>query len=92
MCEKDFALGTNEKSEVKNMFMAVANHACLRDSQALQTQTKYTLNEIKAITTLSFNYTQHTDWTQYYPEFEPLSKKDELTIFWFNKDPTNRTK
>ena len=92
MCEKDFALRTNQKSEVKNMFMAVANHACLRDSHSLQMQTKYTLNEIKAITTLSFNYSQNTDWTQYYPEFEPLNKKDEMTTFWFNRDPTNRTK
>ena len=92
MCEKDFVLSQAEKSETRNMFMAVADHSCRREIQSVLTQTKYTLSEIRAITTLNFTYTENTDWTQYYPEFEPLSKKDELSTFWYNADPTNRTR
>jgi len=64
------------------MFMAVANHACIRDKQSLKTQTDYTLNEIKAITTLSFNFSTNPDWTQFYLEFKPLNPQDNISIFW----------
>jgi hypothetical protein len=45
MCEQDLHDRNTNTSEVKNMFTAIADHSCKRDTMAINAQTQYSLSE-----------------------------------------------
>jgi hypothetical protein len=64
--------------------MTLASHTCKRDIQAIQAQTEYTIQEILAITNLTFNITTDPQWTNFFPQLIPLDEKERFNTFWFS--------
>jgi len=83
MCEQTVTQPL-ETTDVRNPFVEIAAHSCKRDYTALSTRTKYTIQEIYAVTNLNFTISEEPQWTDFFPHFEPLNNKEQAQTFWYN--------
>ena len=83
MCEQTLIKPQQNRTS-KNQFIAIAAHSCKRDLIAMQTQSRYTLQEISAITNLNFTLSTDPDWTEFFPLLEPLNNNEKTRLYWYN--------
>jgi len=83
ICEKDKELTPLTYSDETNQYIQMAIHQCKRDLPALTSNTEFTLQEIRRVTTLKFTYNSNPDgWTNYLPnvDYPPDTKRKKRSL------------
>ncbi len=84
LCEQLIIQKIPTQPSKANEFIKIAAHNCLRDTEAIQTQTQYTIDEIRSITQLDFNTTKEPQWTNFFPQLKALDDHTAKRLFWYS--------